>query len=134
MRNMKSILTTMLLVAGSLLSFSGTLIAQPGADAITGEWLNANQDRRIQFLKAKDGSYYARISWLKTATDPEYKSGQVVIKDLVFKDGSYNDGKAFSPENGGWVKCTAKLKDQQTLAVTGHKYFLSKTRVYTRFK
>ncbi len=131
---MKSILTSMLLAMGLLLGFSGTLIAQQEPDAITGEWLNANQDRRIQFLKANDGSYYARISWLKSARDPEYKPGQVVIKDLVFKDGSYKDGKAYSPENGGWVKCTAKLKDHQTLAVTGHKYFLSKTRVYTRFK
>ncbi len=131
---MTSILTSMLLLAGLLTSFTSPVIAQPVPDAITGEWLNANQDRRIQFLKAKEGTYYARISWLKSARDPEYKAGQIVIKDLVFKDGVYKDGKAFSPENGGWVNCSAKLKDHQTLAVTGHKYFLSKTRVYTRFK
>jgi uncharacterized protein (DUF2147 family) len=99
-----------------------------------GEWLNADKDRKILFTKAGNGTYYVKISWLKKANDEEYKMEMVVIKGLTFKNGEYSGGHHYSPSNGGWVKATANLKDINTLNVTGYKYFLSKTRTYTRAK
>lgn len=110
------------------------VMAQSKADDITGEWLNADKDRKIQFFKSTAGSYFAKIIWLQNANDAEYKMGMIVIKGLAFKDGEYSGGQAYSPSNGGWVKATAKLKDINNLNVTGYKYFLSKTRSYTRAK
>ena len=111
-----------------------SVMAQSKPDDITGEWLNADKDRRIQMLKATNDTYFAKISWLKKTDDAEYRIGQVVIKGLSFKAGEYEGGQAFSPANGGWVKATAKVKNNNTLDVTGYKYFLSKTRTYTRVK
>ena len=108
--------------------------AQTKADDITGEWLNADKDRKILMQKATNGTYFAKISWLKNANDAEYKIGQIVIKGLAFEKGGYKSGQAYSPSNGGWVKATAKLNNANLLDVTGYKYFLSKTRSYTRVK
>ncbi len=124
----RNILTVLFLLIANV-AFS-----QSTADDITGEWFNGDKDRKIQFVKATNGSYFAKISWLKNANDAEYKLGQVVIKGLAFKEGAYFGGQAFSPANGGWVKATAKLKNANQLDVTGSKYFISKTRTYTRAK
>lgn len=124
---MKNVIFTFLTILFSVnLSF-----AQAKKD-ITGEWINADKDRKVKLEKTQDGTFTGKISWLKNPKDAEYKVGQVVVKNLVFKDGKFVDGKAFSPSNGGWVKATAELENENTLALTGYKFFLSKTRHYTR--
>lgn len=110
------------------------VFAQANADDINGEWYNAAKDRKIQFFKSTNSTYFAKIVWLQNANDPEYKMGQVVIKGLAFKEGAYKDGQAYSPSNGGWVKATAKLNGINQLDVTGYKMIFSKTRTYTRAK
>ncbi len=131
---MKQVYLIIFLSIGMLFTNTPASVAQSKADDIIGDWLNADKDRKIQFTKAGNGTYYAKISWLKKANDEEYKMDMVVINGLTFKNGEYRGGQAYSPSNGGWVKATAKLKDINTLNVTGYKYFLSKTRSYTRAK
>ena len=131
---MKQIYLIIFFTVGSIFLNTSVSKAQSKADDIVGEWLNADKDRKIQFTRAGNGTYNAKISWLKKANDEEYKMDMVVIKGLTFKNGEYGGGQAYSPGNGGWVKATAKLKDINTLNVTGYKYFLSKTRSYTRLK
>ena len=126
---MKNIILTFLAVL-----FSVSFTWAQSSNDISGEWINADKDRTVKLEKLSNGTYEGKVSWLKNPADAEYKLGDLVIKDLVFNKGKYVDGQAYTPSNGGWVKCTAHLENDSTLALTGYKFFLSKTRHYTRVK
>ncbi|MCH5683923.1 hypothetical protein LWM68_06395 [Niabella sp. W65] len=50
------------------------------------------------------------------------------MKDLVYKDGCFKNGLAYTPAYG-WVACDARLTNRQ-LHLTGHKFGIARTRVF----
>lgn len=112
-----TIMIIILLCSCSLWAFSQTT----PADKITGEWINDQKDKKLLFYKANDGSYEAKG-----------KNGQIMIKSLQFKDGKYYGGVLYLPAKETWVKCSARLKDDRTLDITGSKGMFSKTVTWTK--
>lgn len=115
MRSITIIVT--ILCSFSLMAFYQTT----PADRIIGEWNNDKKDKTLRFYKAADGSYEAKA-----------KTGQVCIKALIYKDGKYSGGELYLPAKDTWVKCSAILKDDHTLNITGSKGMFSKTVTWTK--
>ncbi len=64
------------------------------------------------------------------APEPKLKRGQLVLKNLVFEDGAFKNGLAYTPAYG-WVACDAMLK-QNKLHLTGFKWGISRTRIFLK--
>lgn len=96
------------------------------ANDITGVWLNPGKTRSIRIYE-QNGKYYGIMHWIGEP-DPKLKRGQLVLKDLTYKDGSFKNGMAYTPAYG-WVACDAKLANRQ-LYLTGHKFGIARTRVF----
>lgn len=93
---------------------------------ITGIWLNPEQTRSIWIFE-QNGKYYGVMHWIGEP-EPKLKKGQLVLKDLVYKDGCFKNGLAYTPAYG-WVACDARLTNRQ-LHLTGHKFGIARTRVF----
>ncbi|GAA3912228.1 DUF2147 domain-containing protein [Chitinophaga oryziterrae] len=108
--------------------FSAHAFSQ-SADKINGEWTNDQHDKKILFHKTNDGTYEGEIIWTKGT---KAKPGDTIIKGLKFRDNKYTDGQLFLPARGEWVKCSAVLKNENTLEITGSKSMFSKTVTWTK--
>ncbi|GAA0534378.1 DUF2147 domain-containing protein [Chitinophaga japonensis] len=121
-----------LLLSGMMMVMHSPAFSQSAnaADKILGEWINETHDRKIEFYRAA-GTYEARLSWLKNA-DGKARTGQVVIRGLTYNEGRYEKGRLYMPARDAWYNCSAVLKDEHTLAITGSAGLFSKTKTWTR--
>jgi uncharacterized protein (DUF2147 family) len=108
--------------------FSTSAFSQ-SADKINGEWINDPHDKKILFHKVNDGTYEAEMIWSK---ETKAKPGQILIKGLKYKDNKYTGGQLYLPAREEWVKCSAVLKNDSTLEITGSKGMFSKTVTWTK--
>jgi uncharacterized protein (DUF2147 family) len=129
-------------------------------DAILGTWLNGKQTAHVEIYKA-DGKYFGKIVWLKepvyhaddkkgmagkTKVDRENPDaakrnqpilGLVILRNFVFvKDGLWEDGMIYDPENGKDYKCKMTLESPDILNVRGYIgiSLLGRTDTWTRVK
>jgi uncharacterized protein (DUF2147 family) len=146
-----------LVVALSLL-LSSAWAASP--DAIVGKWLNGKKTAHVDIYKA-DGKYYGKIVWLKEPVYPaDDKKGMAgkqkvdrensdaskrnqpilglaILRDFVFvKDGLWENGMIYDPENGKDYKCKMTLESPDVLNVRGFIgiSLLGRTDTWTRVK
>ncbi|MFT4094349.1 MAG: DUF2147 domain-containing protein [Niabella sp.] len=113
-----------ILLVIALLRFS-VLFAK---EDIKGVWLNPERTRSIRIYE-HEGKFFGIMHWIG-APDPKLKTGQIILKGLVYKDGQFKNGQAFTP-GYGWVSCEAKLT-QGRLHLTGHLLGISRTRIFSR--
>lgn len=73
--------------------------------------------------------YYGIMHWIGEP-EPKLQKGQIILKNLVFKNGQFVNGMAYTPAYG-WVACGAKL-DNGKLHLTGYKWGISKTRIFLK--
>ncbi|WP_316818495.1 DUF2147 domain-containing protein [Pedobacter nyackensis] len=124
-------LTFMLLFTA--ISFAG--FAQ-NKDAIVGKWLNASGEAHVEITKRGD-KYFGKIVWLK---DPKDEKGTVktdiknpdeslrskpilgleILKNFVFDDGKWTDGKIYDPKSGKTYSCNMTLKGNDILNMRGY--------------
>lgn len=142
---MKTITTTILCLFMSVAVFAH-------ADAILGVWQNGSGKGHIQIYK-QNGKYYGKIIWLKTPlnedgtpkTDkknPDEKKrnnpiiGSIILRDFVYDEDEWNNGKIYNPEDGKEYKSYLKLKDNKTLDVRGFigVSWIGKTDKWTRIR
>lgn len=116
--------------------FAVQLFARFNADAILGVWANSENKGHIQIYKYS-GKYYGKIIWLKHPFDETGKPkvdhknpaeternrqllGLVMLRDFVYEDEEWKDGKIYNPQDGKEYKCNIKLTDDKTLSVRGY--------------
>ena len=155
---MKKIGFTLGLVVAFCLVISSAWAASP--DDIVGKWLNGKQTAHVEIYKA-EGKYFGKIIWLKEpvypADDKKGMAGKqkvdrensdaakrnqpvlglVILRDFVFvKDGLWENGMIYDPENGKDYKCKMTLESPDVLNVRGFIgiSLLGRTDTWTRVK
>jgi uncharacterized protein (DUF2147 family) len=123
------------------------------ADDITGMWYNQEKDAKIKVFKS-NGKYFGKIEWLKIPNDPDTGKpkldknndddakktrpilGLLIMTDLEYDsdDDDYDDGEIYDPKSGNTYSLTAKLKDKNTIDLTGYIgfSFIGRTSTWTR--
>ncbi len=97
------------------------LMANSNADIILGEWISEPKDGKITIFKQGE-RYYGKITWGKTPGKKDTKNpdarlrnreliGTVILKDFVFKGGSWENGSIYDPHSGKTYDCILKVKD-----------------------
>lgn len=124
-------LTFILLLAA--ISFAG--FAQ-NKDAIIGKWINSSGEAHVDITKRGD-KYFGKIVWLK---DPKDEKGAVktdiknpeeslrskpilgleILKNFIFEDGKWTDGKIYDPKSGKTYSCNMTLKGNNILNMRGY--------------
>ncbi|QNK63252.1 DUF2147 domain-containing protein [Pedobacter sp. PAMC26386] len=122
-----------LLLLFTAISFTG--FAQ-NKDAILGQWVNSTGEAHVEIFK-KESKYFGKIVWLKTPKDEKgspkldvknpdaaLKSrpilGLEMLKDFVFEDNKWTDGKIYDPKSGKTYSCNMNLKDNGDLNMRGY--------------
>lgn len=105
-------------------------------DAIVGQWANASGEAHVDIYKKGD-KYFGKIVWLKNPKDENGRvkldaknpdasmrsktiMGTELLKDFVYEDGKWTDGKIYDPKSGKTYSCNITQKDANTLAIRGY--------------
>lgn len=121
-------------------------------DAILGQWVNSTGEAHIDVFK-KGVKYYGKIVWLKTEKDekgivktdlknPDERLrskpilGMEMLRDFVYDDGKYTDGKIYDPKSGKTYSCNMNIKENGDLSMRGYIgiSLLGRTEVWKRVK
>ncbi len=131
-----------------------TVLSQVSADKILGFWYTENKKAKIEIYK-KEGKYYGKVVELKDPIDPDTKKPKVdkhnpdpakrnnpiiglnLIKNFEFKDGYWQNGTIYDPENGKEYSCYMEFddpKNDKKLKVRGYIGFslIGRTTYWTR--
>jgi uncharacterized protein (DUF2147 family) len=119
-------------------------------DDIIGVWQNGTGKGHVQIYKT-NGRYFGKVVWIrdtrdmsgriktdKKNPDPALRErpivGMQMLRDFVYKDDEWIDGKLYNPEDGKEYRCIMSLKNKETLRVRGYIGFswIGKTDVWTR--
>jgi uncharacterized protein (DUF2147 family) len=106
--------------------------------AILGTWFNAEKSAKIEILKS-GSKYMGKIIWIELKgrdpktildsknSDPALQKrpimGLTILKNLSFKNGTWEGGKIYDPESGKTYSCELKLKNKEILEVKGYLGF-----------
>ena len=113
------------------------------ADLLIGDWTDSNKETLVHCYK-QNGKYYGKTTWIENLADrgkPLPKSQQhwinmVVMKDFEFNvaDNEWANGTIYQPRTDKTYTAFVKLKDKNTLQVTGYVWFrfLSESEIFTR--
>jgi len=127
---MKKITLLLLFVTISLSGFS------QAKDAIVGRWLNSSGEAHVDIYK-KNEKFYGKIVWLKNPRDEKGNAktdlrnpdesmrtkpmlGLEILKDFVYEDGKWTDGKIYDPKSGKTYSCNISQKGNGVLNIRGY--------------
>lgn len=122
------------------------------ADGILGTWLSEKKNGKVEIYKTGD-KYYGKLIWSKTMFEADGATSKrdvknsdaslrtrklkdlIILKDFVFEDNVWTDGKIYDPEAGKVYSCTMKLKGN-TLNIRGYVgiSLFGRSSVWTRIK
>ena len=121
-------------------------------DVILGQWINSTGEAHVEIFK-KGARYYGKIVWLKTEKDEkgivktDLKNpnaslrskpilGMEILKDFVYEDGKWTDGKIYDPKSGKTYSCNMNIKDNGDLNMRGYVgiSLIGRTEVWKRVK
>ena len=132
------------LIFAPFLSFS-----QNKGDNIIGMWYNEEKTGKIRIYK-NDQQYFGELTWVdlepgdsgldENNPDQNLRSkplvGLLILKELIYEDGDYEDGNIYDPENGKTYSCIMKLENLNRLYVRGYigLSIIGRTTYWTRIK
>ncbi|SEB22000.1 DUF2147 domain-containing protein [Pedobacter hartonius] len=138
-----------MLLLFTVISLTG--VAQ-NKDAILGQWINSTGEAHVEIFK-KGTKYYGKIVWLKTEKDEkgivktDLKNpnaslrskpilGMEILKDFVYDDDKWTDGKIYDPKSGKTYSCNMNIKDNGDLNMRGYVgiSLIGRTEVWKRIK
>lgn len=122
-----------LLLLFAAISFSGF---SQTSDAILGKWINSSGEAHIDISKKGD-KFFGKIVWLKAPKDEKGQAkldvknpeanlktrpilGLEMLKDFVYDDGKWVDGKIYDPKTGKTYSCNMNIKSNGDLNVRGY--------------
>jgi len=143
---MKYISMLLLFTAVSLTGFA------QNKDAILGKWINSSKEAHIDVFKKGD-KYFGKIVWLSATKDEkgvvktDLKNpdealrgrpilGMEILRDFVYDDGKWTDGKIYDPKSGKTYSCNMNIKENGDLNMRGYVgiSLLGRTEVWKRVK
>ncbi|QEH42754.1 DUF2147 domain-containing protein [Chitinophaga sp. XS-30] len=133
-----------------LLFLLPTALFAQQADAITGTWLNEEKDAKVQVYR-NGNNYYGKLVWIKDAYEDDGKTlrkdsknpdaalrnrnliNLVILRNFVFDDGEWTDGKIYDPKSGKTYSSKMKLQGN-TLEIRGYVgiSMFGRTTVWTK--
>ncbi|MET1056273.1 MAG: DUF2147 domain-containing protein [Pedobacter sp.] len=138
-----------MLLLFTVLSFTG--FAQ-NKDAILGKWINSTGEAHVEIFKT-GVKYNGKIVWLKTQKDekgivktdlknPDVSLrskpilGMQILRDFVYEDGKWTDGKIYDPKSGKTYSCNMNIKENGDLNMRGYigVSLLGRSEVWKRVK
>lgn len=116
-----------------VLFVTSSSFAQTKSDDILGTWLTSDGERKISVYKQNE-KYFGKIIWVKNS-DKKDEIGKIVMKDLEFSKGEYDDGSFIMPMEKHSADCAAIFKKGNVLQIIiyhgmkifGYSIYLSKT-------
>ncbi|WP_158800559.1 DUF2147 domain-containing protein [Pedobacter sp. L105] len=121
-------------------------------DAILGQWINSTKEAHIDVFKKGD-KYFGKIVWLSANKDEkgivktDLKNpdaalrsrpilGMEILRDFVYDDGKWTDGKIYDPKSGKTYSCNMNIKENGDLNMRGYVgiSLLGRTEVWKRVK
>jgi uncharacterized protein (DUF2147 family) len=121
-------------------------------DAILGQWINSTAEAHVEIFK-KGVKYYGKIVWLKAQKDekgvvktdlknpdPALRTkpilGMEILRDFVYDDGKWTDGKIYDPKSGKTYSCNMNIKDNGDLNMRGYVgiSLIGRSEVWKRVK
>ena len=126
---MKKITLLLLFVTIALSGFA------QAKDAIVGRWANASGEAHVDIYK-KNEKFYGKIVWLKNPRDEKGHAktdlrnpdesmrakpvlGLEILKDFVYDEGKWTDGKIYDPKSGKTYSCNITQKANGELNIRG---------------
>jgi uncharacterized protein (DUF2147 family) len=115
-------------------------------EAILGEWLTEGKDGRIRFTKSADGTYTGVLTWsakpAKDSKNPDPKLrgrsivGIVLMWHLSYKDGEYEDGYCYNPQDGNTYRMSAHVQSATNMSIHGYLAIplFGQTQRWTRYR
>lgn len=135
------------------LLFASTLsvFAQKKED-ILGKWLNSSGEGQIEIFK-KGEKYYGKLVWVKDPNDENGKPrtdvknpnvnlrtkpilGLEIVKDFVYEDNEWTDGKVYDPKTGKSYSGNMSLEGANKLKMRGYIgiSLIGRTEVWKKVK
>ncbi|TKC06563.1 DUF2147 domain-containing protein [Pedobacter polaris] len=133
------------------IAFTSTAFAQK-KDDILGKWLNSTGEGQIEVFKKGD-KFYGKLSWIKEPNDEKGKPktdvknpnaglrakpiiGLEIVRDFVFEDGKYVDGKVYDPKTGKIYSGNITLVGLNQLNMRGYIgiSLIGRTEIWKRVK
>jgi len=133
------------------LVFLFNIVFAQNTDDILGNWLNQDNDAKIEIYK-EGNSFFGKLIWLKEPNEKDGSpkiddknpdenlrnrnlQGLVIVKNLKFdkKDKEWSGGKIYDPKSGKTYKCFAKI-DGENLNLRGYIgfSFIGRTATWSR--
>jgi uncharacterized protein (DUF2147 family) len=119
-------------------------------ESILGQWWTEGEEGRpsakVRFTRAKDGTYTGVLVWSPKPTkdihNPDSKLrdrsvvGIVLMWNLRYADGQYEDGYVYNPEDGGTYRMKARMESADRLLVRGYLgvALFGQTQTWTRVR
>lgn len=116
------------------------------AESIVGEWVTENEDGRVRFVKHGDGTYRGIVTWGarprrdRFNKNPKLRQrpivGIVLMWHLVYRDGAYEDGYVYNPEDGATYRVKAWIVGPDSLELRGYMgiSLLGQTQTWKRYR
>lgn len=116
------------------------------AEAILGEWWTEKKDGRIRFVKHENGTYRGIVTWGaqprkdRFNKDPKLRDraivGMALMWNLVYRDGKYEGGYVYNPEDGRTYRVTASMTGSSALELRGYLGIplLGQTQTFSRYR
>lgn len=117
-----------------LFSASTQLVIAQSKDDILGKWLNSSGEGQIEIFKKGD-KYFGKLIWIKEPnengkpkTDVKNPNaslrskpilGLEIVKDFVYEDKEYIDGKVYDPKTGKTYSGKMTLEGANKLNMRG---------------
>jgi len=132
--------------------FATSTRAQTWSESVLGYWMSQDDAKAKIEIYKKDNKYYGKIVWLREPNDPdtgkpktdeenpdEAKQNQpilglVILKGFEFKEGFWQNGTIYDPENGKTYDCEMWLDGKTGLKIRGYWGFVYRTETWTRAK
>ncbi len=135
------------------LLFASTLsVFAQKKDDILGKWLNSSGEGQIEIFK-KGEKYFGKLIWIKDPNDEKGKPkldvknpnanlrtkpilGLEIVKDFVFEDEKWTDGKVYDPKTGKSYSGNMSLENPNQLNMRGYVgiSLIGRTEVWKKVK
>ena len=119
------------------------------ADQILGDWISPEKDVIVHVYKEKE-HYFGKIVWFKKYNNnvnidaiddskgliEEKWMNTIVMRDFVFADNEWTDGKIFQLKTGKTYDAFIRMKDANSLRLTGYIFLpiFSESVTFTKYQ
>ncbi|RIV23936.1 DUF2147 domain-containing protein [Fibrisoma montanum] len=115
---------------------------------IVGQWYSEDRNQKYEVFQS-GATYSARLIWMAEPNHPDGSPkldennpdpakrrqplvGMTVFWGLTYRNGSWVNGKTYSPRQGRTADCSVRLRSNNELELTGSVGFVKRSRIWKR--